>query len=114
MEETGTETDDRPLYSRRRTIIMRTVVWVAAAALVLPLVINLYTSNAYAAATVCTAAVRHAAPDANGSRAQFEFFGQGGLGWECYATGGFGGTRHIASLGLFPAPVTESPGGLNT
>jgi hypothetical protein len=34
--------------------------------------------------------------------AGLEIFGPGGIGWECYSVGAFGGDRHVASLGLIP------------
>jgi len=53
--------------------------------------------------------VRYEASDATGVSARFEVFGPGGAGWECYATGGFGGDRHVASLGLIPVSPRLSP-----
>lgn len=106
LEPAGRETDDRPLYSRRRRLIMRAVVLIAVGAMVLPVLANLYTVSAATAADSCTVAVHYEAPDATGSTVQFEIFGAGGVGWECYATGGFGGERHIVSLGLIPGMVT--------
>lgn len=106
LEPAGSETDDRPLYSRRRRLIMRAIVLIAIGALVLPVLANLYTVSAATAADSCTVAVYYEAPDATGSTVRFEAFGAGGIGWECYATGGFGGERHIVSLGLIPGMVT--------
>jgi hypothetical protein len=50
----------------------------------------------------CAIWVHYVAPDAPGSSARFELFGPGGIGWECYSVGAFGGDRHIVSLGLIP------------
>ena len=44
-----------------------------------------------------------------GHSATFQLFGQGGLGWQCYSVGGFGGGGYIAPLGLIPGtPVFPS------
>ncbi|MBX3078698.1 MAG: hypothetical protein KF692_05655 [Cryobacterium sp.] len=106
------DSDDRPLYGRRRRTMMRVVVLVAVAALVLPVVATLLTVSAATAADACARAVAYAVPDASGSAARFEFFGAGGIGWECYAVGGFSGDRHVVSLGLVPGMV-ELPRGVN-
>jgi hypothetical protein len=107
------ETDERPLYSRRRRALLRGVVLVAVAALLLPVVANLYAVSAATAAAACRMAVAYEAPDARGSSARFELFGAGVIGWECYAVGAFGGDRHIVSLGLLPGMV-DIPHGVRT
>lgn len=112
MDAADSETDDRPLYSRRRRRIMRAVVLVAVAAMLLPIVANLVTVSAATAADSCARAVAYAVPDAAGSSARFEVFGAGGIGWECYAVGGFSGNRHVVSLGLVPGMV-ELPRGVD-
>lgn len=112
MDATGSEIDDRPLYSRRRRTVMRVIVLVAVAAMVLPLVANLLTVSAATAASSCARAVAHVVPDAHGSSARFEVFGPGGIGWECYAVGGFSDGRHVVSLGLIPGMV-ELPRGVD-
>ena len=106
------ETDDRPLYSRRRRRAMRIVVLVAVGAMLLPIVANLVTVSAATAADSCARAVAYAVPDAAGSSARFELFGAGLIGWECYAVGGFSGNRHVVSLGLVPGMV-ELPRGVD-
>lgn len=105
MDAADSETDDRPLYGRRRRTVMRVIVLVAVGAMLLPLIANLVTVSAGTAAAACKRAVAYAVPDAEGSSARFELFGPGGIGWECYATGAFGGDRHVASLGLIPGMV---------
>jgi hypothetical protein len=107
-----TDVDERPLYGRRRRTIMRVVVLVAIAAMLLPLIANLVTVSAATAADACARAVAYEVPDARGSSARFELFGAGGIGWECYATGAFGGDRHVVSLGLVPGMV-ELPHGVH-
>jgi hypothetical protein len=103
--------DDRPLYGRRRRILLRVVVLVAVGAMLLPILVNLAAVSSATAANACAAATRYEDPDANGSVVRFEIFGPGVIGWECYATGGFGGERHIISLGLIPGMV-ELPHGV--
>lgn len=113
MELRDDETDDRPLYSRRRRTAMRTVVIIAIAAMLLPVLANLFTVNIATASDACARAVAYAVPDATASSARFELFGAGGLGWQCYSVGGFGGDQHVASLGLIPGEI-EIPRGVNT
>jgi hypothetical protein len=94
--------DEQPLRGKRRTLIFRFVVLVGVASLVLP---GIVTSASVASATAnrsCAIWVHYAAPDAAGSDARFEIFGPGGIGWECYSVGAFGGDRHVVSLGLIP------------
>lgn len=111
MDEPRLDTDDRPLYSKRRATIIRVMVLIAVGAMLLPVLVNLVSVSAASAQNACAAAVRYETPDATGSTAQFELFGAGGIGWACYATGGFGGTKHVASLGLIPGMV-EIPRGV--
>ena len=107
------ETDDRPLYSRRRRTAMRTVVIVAIAAMLLPVLANLFTVNIATANDACARAVAYAVSGAASSSARFELFGAGGVGWEGYSVGEFGGDHHVVSLGLIPGEV-EIPRGVNT
>jgi hypothetical protein len=101
---------------RRRTLAaMRVVVIVGIACLVLPGIFTTWSVASSTAQTACAAWVKYEAPGATGESARFEILGTGGMGWECYATGGFGGDRHVASLGLIPvspklSPVPKPPG----
>lgn len=113
MDAADSQTDDRPLYSKRRRTALRVVVLVAVAALVLPVLINLYSVSAATAANACRSAVAYEVPDARGATVRFELFGPGFLGWECYAVGAFGGDRHVVSLGLVPGMV-DIPHGVRT
>lgn len=110
--DADSEIDDRPLYSRRRRTVMRVVVLVAVGAMLLPILASLISVSAATAANACAQVVSYAAPDADGSSARFEIFGAGVIGWECYAVGGFGGTRHVVSLGLVPG-IVDVPRGVN-
>ena len=44
-------------------------------------------------------------PDAN-----FEVFGPGFFGWECYATNIVGGDRYVGFLGIIPGPPNLDDG----
>ncbi len=111
MEDSDAAIDDRPLYGKRRKRIIRAFVLITVGAMMLPLLANLYAVSASAAANACIAAVHQVAPDAKGYSAPFQIFGPGVIGWECYATGTFGGDRHIFSLGIFPGLATLPTGG---
>lgn len=112
MSDDASDIDDRPLYSQRRQKALRAVVIIAVGAMLLPVLANLYTVSAATAANSCMVATRHEVPDATGASARFEIFGPGVIGWECYAIGGFGGDRHVISLGLIPGMV-EIPRGVD-
>ncbi|MCC6270052.1 MAG: hypothetical protein IT190_02115 [Microbacteriaceae bacterium] len=114
MESDDSSIDERPLYGQRRTRFIRTVVFIAVGAMMLPILASLYSVTAASAARACIVATINEAPDATGTTAPFEIFGPGLFGWECYATGTFGGTRHIISLGLLPGLVTLPSGGVRT
>jgi hypothetical protein len=94
--------DDRPLGGRRRMVVIRAIVILGVVALVLPGIVTTISVSSATAEASCATWVRYAAPDASGSSARFEIFGAGGIGWECYTVGAFGGDRHVASLGLIP------------
>ena len=101
--------DSAPLYSRRRRIILRVTVLVCVFALLLPGVLSLYSQFSAFAQGACWKAARFSDPSTVSTRVDFELFGPGGVGWECYATGA-SGERHVVSLGLFPSDVTpEGP-----
>lgn len=93
---------ERPLHGRPRTLIFRFIVVVGVLSLVLPGIVTSASVASAAANRSCAIWVRYAAPDATGSEARFELFGPGGIGWECYSVGAFGGDRHVVSLGLIP------------
>lgn len=107
------EADERPLYGKRRQVLLRLVVFLGLGVMVLPIVANLITVTVATAGDSCARAVAYLAPEATASSARFEVFGPGGIGWECYSVGAFGGDRHIATLGLIPGEV-EFPRGTQT
>ncbi len=88
---------------------MRIVVFVGIACLILPGVITSISVASATAHSECLAWVRYETPGATGASARFEVFGAGGIGWECYATGSFGGDQHVASMGLIPISPKLSP-----
>jgi hypothetical protein len=98
-----------PLRGPRQLLMMRIVVIVGIGCLVLPGAITTVSVAASTAKVACAAWVAYEAPEATGSSARFEVFGPGGIGWECYTVGAFGGDRHVASLGLIPVSPTLSP-----
>ena len=114
VEASDAEINDRPLYGKRRKRFIRVMVLVTVGAMLLPGLAGLYSVSASAASQACIIATIHEAPDATGVSVPFQFFGPGFIGWECYATGTFGGDRHIISLGLFPGLVSLPTGGTKT
>lgn len=111
VEDSYADEDYGPLNGNRRKRMIRIVVFITVGAMLLPGLAGLYSVNAQAAARACAIATSRVAPDADAASAKFTFFGPGVIGWECYALGGFGGDRHIISLGLFPGMATLPTGG---
>ena len=98
-----------PLRSPRLILTMRIVVIVGIACLVLPGVLTTMNVAAGTAQEACGAWVHYEAPEATGASPRFEFFGPGGVGWQCYSVGAFGGDRNVAFLGLIPVSPRLSP-----
>jgi hypothetical protein len=96
---------DKPLRSRTTVWIIRGLVILGIAALVVPEVFTTISVGKANAQRACQAWVDYAVPGATGAIAHFELFGEGGIGWQCYSVGAFGGDHHVASLGLIPGPA---------
>ncbi len=94
----------RPLRSPYLVWAMRVIVVVGILALVLPGILTTFRVGTETAVIACSRWVAYERPDASGSRAAFELFGPGGIGWQCYSVGGFGGDERVASLGIIPGP----------
>lgn len=92
----------RPLRSPHVMRVMRVLVVLGIVALVLPGIVTTLSVGATTARLACARWVAYAKPDATGSSATFELFGPGGMGWQCYSVGAFGGDVRVASLGLIP------------
>ena len=96
--------DGKPLRSKRTVLMMRVVVVLALVGLVLPGIVTTFSVAASSAQSACGVWVAYSVAGQSGADARFEVFGPGGIGWECYSDGAFGGDEHIASLGLIPGP----------
>lgn len=81
--------------------------------MLLPVLVDLVSVSASTAGQECAQVVAYSVPGATGSVARFELFGAGGIGWECYSVGAFGGDHHVASFGLVPGKI-NLPSGVNT
>ena len=102
-ELTGYEPGDgRPLRSPHMLLAMRVIVVLGIVALILPGIVTTLSVGATTARSACARWVAYAKPEATGSSAVFELFGPGGMGWQCYSVGAFGGDARVASLGLIP------------
>ncbi|KQO07457.1 hypothetical protein ASF06_12660 [Agreia sp. Leaf244] len=102
---------DRPLRSERMRRAMRIVVIVGLVCLVLPGILTTASFSHATAERACAIIAPYQDPTTQGSSAHFELFGDGGLGWQCYTVGAYGGDRNVAPLGLFPAiPTRPEPG----
>lgn len=95
--------DGRPLRSPRLLFAMRVIVIVGIVALLLPGIVTIFSVGGNTADRSCAQWVAFERPDATGFSARFEFFGPGGVGWQCYSVGGFGGDQLVASLGIIPS-----------
>jgi hypothetical protein len=100
---------DRPLRSPRTVTFMRVIVIMGIVALVLPGILTTYGLAQSTAQAACEADVAYRVPSALGASARFELFGPGGVGWQCYSVGAYGGDRKpVAALGLIPSYPTLS------
>ncbi|QWT23802.1 hypothetical protein KPL76_14165 [Subtercola sp. PAMC28395] len=103
-ELAGYEPHERPLRSARKVQLMRAAVIVGIVALVLPGILTTYSLAKATAEAACAASVAYLSPSARGSKAKFELFGPGGIGWQCYTVGAYGGDKKpVAPLGLIPS-----------
>ena len=103
-ELTGYEPGDgRPLRSPHVVRAMRVIVILGIVALILPGIVTTVSVGSTTAQAACRTWVEYEKPDADGSSAAFELFGPGGVGWQCYSVGAFGGDVLVASLGLIPS-----------
>ena len=111
-ELAGYEPHERPLRSARTLQLMRAAVIVGIVALVLPGILTTYSLAKATAEAACAASVAYLSPSARGSKATFELFGPGGIGWQCYTVGAYGGDKKpVAPLGLIPSfPAQTVPG----
>jgi hypothetical protein len=94
---------------RHMLVTMRVFVIIGIACLVLPGIFTTWNVASATANDACTQWVKYESPASTGEDARFELMGDNGIGWQCYATGGFGGTKHVANLGLIPISPTLSP-----
>ncbi|GAA1503480.1 hypothetical protein BJ978_003175 [Agromyces terreus] len=104
-ELAGYEPVDRPRRPGRRRA-MRVAVFLALAAMVLPIVLSTFSVATSTARSTCTAFATAAAGATGGeftTDAPFELFAAGGPGWQCYVITENGARRHLANFGLFPA-----------
>jgi len=103
--------DGRPLRSKHTVTLMRIVVVLALVGLIVPGIVTTMSVAASTAQAACETWVAYSVAGDSGADARFEVFGPGGMGWECYSDGAFGGDRHLASLGLIPGPpkLPQSP-----
>jgi len=101
--------EDRPPFGARRKRLVRLVVYIALAALVVPIAGGTLVQAERNAQRACAIIGSVSAPQAEGTRAGFELFGRGGPGWQCYSAGAYGGD-YLAPLGLIPGLPTELPG----
>lgn len=95
------EPHERPVRSNRRMFVLRALVFVAIAGLVLPGVVTTVTFANSSAQAACDLWVNSQVPQQHRDYAKFEVFGEGIVGWECYAVTA-DGTVHSTSLGLLP------------
>ncbi|UOE45765.1 hypothetical protein [Agromyces larvae] len=100
-----------PVRGDRRRRMLRAVVFVALAAMVLPLVLSLYGVAHNAAARSCASLAQAFDARATGAHVAFDLFAPGGPGWLCYAESEHE-SRLVANLGIIPGPprFVDGPG----
>jgi hypothetical protein len=97
---------EKPMRSKRTLYLMRGVVVLALAALVLPGLITTATFAQNSAEQACAVWASNQVAEQHRTEVHFEFFGEGVVGFECYATTALG-ERHLISLGLLPGLNAE-------
>jgi len=103
--------DKRPLRSPHVMRLMRVVVVLGLLALVVPGVLTTMRVASGTATAACTYDVARYYPNSVAVSARFEFFGAGGLGWQCYAIDINERETFVTQLGLIPsAPRPDVPG----
>ncbi|QEO15407.1 hypothetical protein FLP10_13950 [Agromyces intestinalis] len=110
-ELAAADDDEWPARGDRRRRMLRGVVFVALAAMVLPIVLSLYGVAYNAAARSCVAVARAFDAGSTGAHVAFDLFGPGGPGWLCYAESPHD-SRLVANLGVIPGPprFIDGPG----
>lgn len=102
--------DSRPLHGTRRRRLTQIVVLLCVLGLVLPTILTTLSVATSTADRACEITVAAYYPDAGGSRAGFELFGQGGPGWQCYRLNQSGAESYLTPLGLLPGIPTVVTG----
>lgn len=91
------------VYGERRRRMLRIAVLVGLGALVLPLVLSAFAVARSGAARACAVYSSQFDSDAAGQRVEFDLFGPGGPGWQCFAVSAGGDLVRLGNLGLMPA-----------
>ena len=95
--------EPKPLRSRAFRRAVQAAALLGIALLVVPMVASQARISHISAQNWCGAWVNYEVSEPSVALAQFELFGPGGIGWQCYATKVIGGDRYIGYLGFIPA-----------
>jgi len=93
--------DGRPLRSPHMLRVMRIVVVLGVLGMVLPGVLTTVSVGTATANATCANLVAYYVGGEGKPVARWQFFGPGVIGWECYSEG-FGGEKHVQSMGPIP------------
>ena len=102
--------EQKPIRRRWVDRVIKAAALLGIALLVVPIAASQASVAARSAQNWCATWVAYeinepATPDAN-----FEIFGPGFFGWECYATNIVGGDRYLGYLGIIPGPPNLDDG----
>lgn len=103
---------ETPVRSARRTWFLRSLVALLVILALAGSALYVVLDTAPDAAAACALTAQSKPQNYRGSSVEFQVFGPGGIGWECYALDSRNVKHHIASLGLNPA-YAELPIGID-
>lgn len=104
--------EEKPLRRRWVDRAIKAAALLAIFLLIMPFAASQATVAATSAQRWCTEWVNYEINEPATADANFEIFGPGFLGWECYATNIVGGDRYLGYLGIIPGPPNLPDGGV--
>lgn len=96
--------EEKPMRRRWVNRAIKAAALLGIALLIVPIAASQASVAARSAQNWCAKWVAYEVREPSTPDANFEAFGPGLLGWECYATNTIGGDRYIGYLGIIPGP----------
>ena len=102
--------EEKPLRRRWIDRGIKAAALLGTFLLIRPFAASQATVAAGSAQRWCAKWVAYEVPEPSVADANFEIFGPGFFGWECYATNIIGGDRYVGFLGIIPGPPNLDDG----